>query len=162
PLPSPPEHLLEDCVISHAIDLAGDRIRVNTPFDIDKLERQLSDHPNQPFIQSVIKGLRDGFWPLDEGEWKTSNHVEVENYATSEKDLEVIRNSRDKEVALGCWSEGFNTLEDGMVVSPLFVVWQHGKGRLVINQSASGLNDGIPREEAKVSYDDMRPFGQCL
>lgn len=162
PLPSPPEHLVKDPLITHAIDLAGDRIRVDTPFDIDKIERQLSDHPNQPFVQSVIRGLREGFWPLDEGDWKPNDPVDIENYATSEKDLEVIRNSRDKEVALGRWSEGFNSLEEGMVVSPLFVVWQHGKGRLVIDQSASGLNDGIPREEAKVSYDDMRPFGQCL
>ncbi|KAG9221044.1 hypothetical protein CCMSSC00406_0005517 [Pleurotus cornucopiae] len=162
PLPSPPEHLVKDPSIAHAIILAGDRIRVDTPFDIDKIERQLSDHPNQPFVQSVIRGLREGFWPLDEGDWKPNDPVDIENYATSEKDLEVIRNSRDKEVALGRWSEGFDSLEEGMVVSPLFVVWQHGKGRLVIDQSASGLNDGIPREEAKVSYDDMRPFGQCL
>lgn len=109
----------------------------------------------------MIKGLHEGFWPLDEGDWKPENPV-VENYATSKQDLEVIRNSRDKEVALGRWSEGFDTLEAGMVVSPLFVVWQQGKGRLVIDQSASGLNDGIPQEEVKVSYDDMRPFGQCL
>ncbi|KAF9496615.1 hypothetical protein BDN71DRAFT_1389181, partial [Pleurotus eryngii] len=162
PLPSSPDHLLEDAAITNAIHLADDRIFVDTPFDVAKLDKQLSDHPNQPFVQSVLQGLREGFWPLDEGDWKLEDSIQVETYATSEKDLEVIRASRDKEVVLGRWSKGFDCLEKGMIVSPLFVVWQHGKGRLVIDQSASGLNNGIPWEEAKVSYNDMRPFGQCL
>ncbi|KAH6902337.1 hypothetical protein BKA70DRAFT_1113051, partial [Coprinopsis sp. MPI-PUGE-AT-0042] len=36
------------------------------------------------------------------------------------------------------------------------------KGRVITDHSASGLNDGIPREDAKVRYDDMRTFGQVL
>ena len=30
------------------------------------------------------------------------------------------------------------------------------------DHTASGLNDGIPRSEAKVCYDDMRTFGQAI
>ncbi|KAJ3752976.1 hypothetical protein EV360DRAFT_88216 [Lentinula raphanica] len=45
----------------------------------------------------------------------------------------------------------------------MFVVWQKGKARVVMDQTASGLNDGIPsRDEAKVKYEDMHTFGQVL
>jgi hypothetical protein len=50
----------------------------------------------------------------------------------------------------------------GMKVSPMFVVWQHGKPHVVMDHSASGLNDGIPKDEAHVKYDDMRSFGWTL
>lgn len=43
-------------------------IRVETPFDINHFEHLLTDHPNQPFVLSVMKGLQEGFWPFDEGE----------------------------------------------------------------------------------------------
>ena len=49
-----------------------------------------------------------------------------------------------------------------MKLSPIFVVWQRGKPRVVNDHSASGLNDCIPRSEAKVQYDDMRTFGQAI
>lgn len=45
----------------------------------------------------------------------------------------------------------------------MFVVWQKSKARLITNShSASGTNDGIPRSEARVRYDDMHPFSQIL
>lgn len=52
-----------------------------------------------------------------------------------------------------------------MKVSPLFVIWQgenKEKARVLTDHSASGINDGIPRSEAKVRYDDMRSFGQTM
>jgi hypothetical protein len=44
----------------------------------------------------------------------------------------------------------------------MFVVWQNEKPRVVTDHSRSGINDGIPRADAKVKYDDMRTFGQTL
>ena len=49
-----------------------------------------------------------------------------------------------------------------MKISPMFVMWQHEKPRVVTDHAASGLNDGIPREEAHVQYDDMHSFSQAL
>ncbi|KAF8230611.1 hypothetical protein L208DRAFT_1474753, partial [Tricholoma matsutake] len=49
-----------------------------------------------------------------------------------------------------------------MKISPMFVVWHNQKPCVVTDHSASGLNNGIPRSEAKVRYDDMHPFGQTL
>lgn len=44
----------------------------------------------------------------------------------------------------------------------MFVVWQHEKPRVIMDHAGSGLNDGIPREEAHVQYDDMCSFSQAL
>ena len=49
-----------------------------------------------------------------------------------------------------------------MKVSPMFVVWQHGKSHIITDHSGSGINNNIPHAEAKVKYDDMHPFGQTL
>ena len=59
------------------------------------------------------------------------------------------------------WSE-IPRILPGMKVSPLSVVWQDGKLQVGMDHSASGLNDSIWWEDAKVKYDDMQTFGQCL
>jgi hypothetical protein len=46
PLPSPPDHLINDPTIQETIKQLGDHIKVETPFDVDKLESLLADHPN--------------------------------------------------------------------------------------------------------------------
>jgi hypothetical protein len=64
PLPSPPQHIIDDPLIQAALDVNRDSIKVETPFDIDCLVHILAVHLNQPLIQSVLKGFREGFWPL--------------------------------------------------------------------------------------------------
>ncbi|EMD36440.1 hypothetical protein CERSUDRAFT_29448, partial [Gelatoporia subvermispora B] len=54
------------------------------------------------------------------------------------------------------------TLRACMKTSPMFVVWRNDKPRVVTDHSASGLNDGIPRLEAKVRYDNMHDFAHEL
>ncbi|EMD30707.1 hypothetical protein CERSUDRAFT_60921, partial [Gelatoporia subvermispora B] len=60
------------------------------------------------------------------------------------------------------WSPSFPTTLPGMRVSPMFVVWRNDKPRVVTDHSASRLNDGIPRAEAKVRYDNMHDFAEGL
>jgi hypothetical protein len=50
----------------------------------------------------------------------------------------------------------------GMKISPMFVIWQSEKPQIVTDHSASGLNDSIFREDAKVQYNDMQDFRQYL
>ena len=134
PLASPPEHLIHDPQIRQTLNVLKDAIEVKTPFDADKLEMILTDHPNPTFV--------------------------IGNYTTEELDLDVIRAFRDNEISAERWSQPlrFSNLLPGMKISPMFVVWQE-KPRVITDHSASGLNDGIPRSEAKVQYDDMHPFG---
>ena len=164
PLPTPPQHLLDDPKIQEALQSLGDAIKVETPFDVDKFELLLIDHPNQPFVKSVMKGLREGFWPFDEGEWKVEREEVIPSYDCDPDDAEAIRAFRDREIAAGRWSASLENTEllPGMKVSPMFVVWQNEKPRVVTDHSRSGINDNIPGSEAKVKYDDMRTFGQTL
>jgi hypothetical protein len=162
PLPSPPQHLLNDPIIQAALDANKDFIKVETPFDVDKLENFLLDHPAPLFVRSVMNGLRYGFWPCDDGEWKIELEEVIGNYSTEEPDLEAIRAFRDREQAMGRWSSELPELLPGMKTSPMFVVWQSEKPRVVTDHSSSGINDHIPRADAKVRYDNMHDFGYCL
>lgn len=164
PLASPPLHLINDPNIQHALREMRDYIRVDTPFNVDCFEAMLYDHLNQPFVRSVMDSLRYGFWPFDEGNWKDDREDVFHNYPLKEVDIKAIREFRDEEVRLQRWSEPLQakTLLPGMKLSPIFVVWQRGKARVVTDHTASGLNDNIPRSEAKVHYDDMRTFGQVI
>ncbi|KAF8218766.1 hypothetical protein L208DRAFT_1469623 [Tricholoma matsutake] len=164
PLPSPPQRLLDDPAIQTSLQSLGDYIKVETPFNVDKLELLLVSHPNRPFVQSVMKGLREGFWPFDEGEWKIELEEVAPNYVSDPEDAEAIHAFRDHEVAAGRWSDPLASTEllPGMKISPMFVVWQNNKPRVITDHSRLGINEGIPRADAKVKYDDMRTFGQTL
>jgi hypothetical protein len=131
---------------------------------MDKFELLLVDHPNRPFVQSVMKGLQEGFWPFDEGEWKVELEEIAPNYVSDPEDTKVICTFRDQEVAAGRWSDPLASTEllPGMNISPMFVVWQNEKPQVITDHSRSGINDGIPRADAKVKYDNMRTFGQML
>jgi len=164
PLPSPPPHLLNNPVIQKTIESLQGHIKVDTPFNINRLETLLFDHPNQPFVRSVIRGLREGFWPFDEGDWKIEEGEVIKNSTDDDLDLQAMRVYRDREVAAERWSSGLpsSSLLPGMKMSPMFVAWQKNKPRIITDHSASGLNDGIPKAEGHVKYDDMHPFGQTL
>ena len=169
PLPSPPDRILNDPQIQASLAALSAYIKVSTPFDVDRLERILSTHPNQPFVASVIRSLRVGFWPFHDGEWEQHLKERYENYSDDPVDLAEIRKYRDQEVTAGRWSPALPAnfqLLPGMRVSPMFVVWQRDgdkeKARIVMDHSGNGLNDGISREDAKVRYDDMHSFAQVL
>jgi hypothetical protein len=164
PLPSPPEALINNPEILSTLRHLDPYIKVETPFNVDRFENLLADHPNQPFVKSVMRGLREGFWPFDEGEWDLESKEFRQNYSVEEQDLAAIRAFRDKETSLGRWSDSLpdTDLRPGMKVSPMFVIWQHEKPRIITDHAGSGLNDGIPKEDAHVQYDDMHTFSQAL
>jgi hypothetical protein len=103
--PSPPQHLPDDPTSQATVNSLGDSIRVDAPFDVNKFELLLSDHPNQPFVQSVMKGLREGFWPSDDCEWKVEVEEIVDNYPTDPQDLDQIHAFRDEEIIASRWSD---------------------------------------------------------
>lgn len=164
PLPSPPAHLLNDPVVQASLRAMKDHIKVETPFNVERFENLLVDHPNQLFVRSVMTGLREGFWPFHDGEYKVELQVKGENFATDPADLAAIRAYRDKEISASHWSGALPDTEllPGMRKSPMFVVWQKEKPRVITDHKSSGLNDGIPKAEGHVRYDDMHDFGQAL
>jgi hypothetical protein len=132
PLHSPPESLLLDHDIHSTLSQLHDYVKVETPFDVDKLELFLTGHPNPLFVNSVMRSLREGFWPFDEGIWEDAQE-DMSNYSSDDIDLDAIRAFRDKECSARHWSDElpFQTLLPGMKTSPMFVVWQKGKPRVI-------------------------------
>ena len=65
-------------------------MQIDTPFNIDHFEAILHDHPNQPFVKSVIRGLREGFWPFEDGDWDADELEVSQNFATKALDLDAI------------------------------------------------------------------------
>ena len=124
----------------------------------------LYDYPNQPFVKSVMNSLHYGFWPFDEGNWKDDYDDVIQNYSMKEANFKAIWAFHDDEIQAHRWSEplSLNILCPGMKLSPIFVAWQRGKARIITDHTASGLNDCIPKLEAKVHYDDMHTFGQAI
>ena len=90
PLAVPPSQLLDDLNIQSMLFAMRDYIRIETPFNIDRFEMMLYDHPNQPFVKSVMNGLRYGFWPFDEGNWKDEHEEIIHNYCSKEEDFNAI------------------------------------------------------------------------
>jgi hypothetical protein len=168
PLPTVPDHLLNDPIVQSALRMYKDYVKVSTPFDIDRFASMLSTHPNRAFVHSVIHGLRHGFWPFAEGEWTSDDDDRAKHYYSEPQlpaDIEAIRNFKNREVAAGRWSgpiRGGGKLHAGTRVSPVFVNWLQEKPRVITDHKASGINDDIPRDAIRVLYDDMRTFGQCL
>ncbi|KAJ6548258.1 hypothetical protein B0H10DRAFT_1684454, partial [Mycena sp. CBHHK59/15] len=164
PLPSPPAHLINNPLFQSSLRAMKDHIKVDTSFNVDRFENLLADDPNQPFVCSVMTGLREGFWPFHDGEYKAELEVKGENFVSDPADLDAIRAYRDKEVNAAHWSGPLpdDKLLPGMKMSPMFVVWQKEKPRVITNHKSSGLNDDIPKAEGHVRYDDMHDFGQAL
>ncbi|KAJ3752692.1 hypothetical protein EV360DRAFT_12416, partial [Lentinula raphanica] len=158
PLLGPPSHVVDDPVMQKALADHQDLLKIQTPYDVEKLSTFLSFHPNRPFVESVLEGLKSGFWPCHSGDWESNNSIFDDNYKMEDLDLDAVRVYREKEVGAGRWSRPFASLRHPMKLSPMFVVWQGDslKARVITDQTASGLNAGVSRDDAHVSYDNMR------
>lgn len=69
PLPQVPSEELRNDVVTKTIHENGHLFRIVTPINIDHLSSLLTNHPNQPFVRSVLTGLHEGFWP-----WADTQH----------------------------------------------------------------------------------------
>ncbi|GAA5945714.1 hypothetical protein JCM1841_002701, partial [Sporobolomyces salmonicolor] len=162
PLPSVPRSILEDPTIAGTIARAPHLFDVDTPFRVNAVAALLRFHPNRPLIDSVLKGLRHGFWPGFEGEMDHSS-LGPDPIELSEDDHDFIAMQLNKDYEKGYLSMPFAKLLPGMVVSPMFVVRIEGrKPRAVVDQTASGLNDGVDRDVARVTYDTIAELGRLL
>ena len=63
PLPCLPQSELENSIANETIRAHPDLFKITCNINITKFTELLQDHPNQPFVRSVIIGLTEGFWP---------------------------------------------------------------------------------------------------
>ena len=63
PLPGPPQSEMENPIVAATIHNIPDLFALVKIHQREPFESLLNDHPNQPFVNSVLKGLWEGFWP---------------------------------------------------------------------------------------------------
>ncbi|KAF6756998.1 hypothetical protein DFP72DRAFT_809721, partial [Ephemerocybe angulata] len=165
PLPSPPHHVLEDPDVTSTLESHPHLFRIVTPINIDRFEQLLSSHPNRPFVDSVLDGLRNGFWP-----WASyptdypSTHEASTLPPQDETQREFLFKQRDIELEKGRYSEGLRALLPGMKTTPILAVPKDGGSdlRMVTNHSKEPYpQNGMVDKEAmgKVPLDGMRVLG---
>ncbi|KAJ7099890.1 hypothetical protein B0H15DRAFT_796638 [Mycena belliarum] len=169
PLPRPPQHEYTPVALKTLAD-HPDLFRIVSPIDADAFEGLLADHPNQPFVRSVVSGLREGFWPWVD----TQPGIYPETHDSSdfplkdERERLFVRQQRDDEIALGRFSPSFGRdLFPGMYSMPIHAVPKPGsqKLRLVVNHSMGehSLNSMIPRHLIAGSrLDTLKNLGDHL
>lgn len=145
--------------------------KIITPIHIETFENYLISHPNQPFVKSVIQGLRDGFWP-----WAMTNQPgypitnDESNPTPKEiKKADFLRNQLSTELAKDRFSPSFgNQLLPGMYCMPIYAVPKTLNSpdlRWVTDQSFGKFSLNSMSEHEKVTgypLDNMTQFGEML
>jgi hypothetical protein len=169
PLPDPPITAPEFAAARQTIMDHPDLFKIVSPIKVDIFERLLITHPNQPFVHSVCKGLREGFWPWADASnpalpttWDNSSLYPLDPIHES-----TVANDIKTELAADRYSAAFGPdLLPGMFSMPLFVIPKpHSvKFRVVIDQSAEphSLNSLIPRDKVSVTLDNMHDLGSAV
>ncbi|KAF8574785.1 hypothetical protein K439DRAFT_1264304, partial [Ramaria rubella] len=150
PLPPVPFTKRSSVPINQTLNLRLHLFSIVTPIKVDKLEALLHSHPNQPLVNSVCWGLREGFWPYasvnpDHPVTNDSIHREL-----NEPAAEFIRVQRDIEITEGRFSTSFGTdLLPGMYSPPIHAVPKLHSDKLhLINDHSAGpfaLNSWISK-----------------
>jgi hypothetical protein len=170
PLPTIPASELANPIATKTITENPHLFDIVTPIFVDRFEKLLESHPNQPFVKSVCRGLQEGFWPWADtrfGEYPDTLDLSLPEPDNPEE-AQFLRNQRDHEIFMGRFSESFgDKLLPGMYCMPIFAVPKpHSTDlRMVTDQSAGkfSLNSMIPREEI-IGYplDNLQHLGQFL
>ncbi|TFY58165.1 hypothetical protein EVG20_g8259 [Dentipellis fragilis] len=165
PLPSPPENELHNVATQETLAKYPHLFKVVTPINVDKFESLLKDHPNKPFVASICRGLREGFWPSAD----TSDPKYPATWDNSKRELKTeehrafVEEQCQKEVEVGCFSEPWEAdeLYPGMYSTPVGIVPKPNSDKLwlVTDHSAGkfSLNSMIakPEHDDKVQLDNV-------
>lgn len=163
PTPGPPPSELNNTTAWRTITSHPELFDVVTPVDVDRFEAALRTHPNRPLVESVVSGLREGFWPFADFEGLTFPVTwdEVSRQELTPEALEFIQQHAADEERLGRYSAVFGAdLLPGMYSMPLYAVpkAETGKLRLVNDHSAGdfALNTGIDKEDVGMRQDNIQ------
>ena len=170
PLVSVPLKERTNSLVNETIENHWHLFKVETPINVDVFEKLLAEHPNRSYVNSVVDGLRNGFWPWADtrvGDYPDTLDESLGD-PKNENELKFICEQHDKEIASRQFSDSFRTdLLPGMYSMPIHVVLkpQSSDFRLVTNQSARdySLNSMICCEDiAGYLLDNMTHLGEML
>ncbi|KAJ7460789.1 hypothetical protein FB451DRAFT_1044837, partial [Mycena latifolia] len=161
PLPRPPAYEFQNATAMRTIHENPDLFQNPRVIEVDRLESLLKRHPNPSLVQSVLAGLRDGFWPWmnthhDDGYPETWDNSWVP--LASDREHDFINNQRDVEVAKGRFSRTFGPdLLPGMYSTPILAIPKpHSDDlRLVSHQSCSPFAPNTMVDKAKTKGPQM-------
>jgi hypothetical protein len=153
-----------------SLKLRPDIFTIVTPVNITAFSELLKDHPNRPFVDSILKGLSEGFWPCADTAMDGYPLTWDNSYRPlkNEEHLAFVQEQVDVEVQLGWFSHSFGPdLLGGMYSTPIHVVPKPNstKLRLVIDHSAGrfSLNSMIDLDDSLgIKLDGMRSLGLSL
>ena len=169
PVPTPPANEVTNEVALNTISNLRSFFRTITPIHVDVFEFFLISHPNRPFVDSVCRALREGFWPWADtsdpalpSSWDNSSRV-IKDPAH----VNFVRDQIATKVALGQLSPSFGPdLLPGMFSMPLWVVPKphSNKLRMVVDQSAEPFsqNSLIPADAGSIHLDNLHDLGTIL
>lgn len=170
PLPRPPSAELANEINSTTIALNPHLFNLSTPINVDRFEQLLTTHPNQPFVHSVLVGLKEGFWPCADTT-RPDYPITHDAHLSTTKDpaeAKFLEDQFEIEVQKGRFSQPFGPdLLPGMYSMPVHAV-PKDKGatfRMVTDHSAEpySLNSMIDKETVPPSpMDNMRHIGDRL
>lgn len=171
PLPGPPESETNNEENLKTIRDNPDLFKIVCGIDVDRFEALLVDHPNPLFVASVLRGLREGFWPWAEitGDYPVSREC-PSRVPTSERERDFLRTQIDKEIKTERFSPAFGPdLLPGMYEIPVHAVPKPSLDpfalRMVVDHSAGDFspNSMITKESiAGVRLDGIKALGSAL
>jgi len=170
PVPEPPASLLNDLSSCTLVD-HPELFAIVTPINVDRFEELLSDHPNQPFVASVCRALRCGFWPwadMSDTAYPLINDNSMHTAAKTDVQERFIQDQLWEEISLRRFSPSFGKdLLPGMYSIPIHTVPKphSDKLRLVVDHTAGdfSLNSMIDRDDIKgLKLDGLHSFGASL
>ena len=109
PLASVPAVEFSNTLACDTINRHPGLFTVDTPINVDEFESLLYNHPNPLFVNSVLKGLRDGFWPWADthlGEYPDTLDESMAD-PKDKRAFEFICAQQDKEIEAGRFSQSF-------------------------------------------------------
>src|SRR5882724_9628671 len=167
PLPNVPTSKLHNPMPNSTITSHPHLFKIVTPVKVDRFEQLLSSHPNQPLVQSVCRGLCEGFWPFACFSIDAPDTWDNSTRTLEGPNLDFALSQRDEEIEAGRFSSSFGTeLLPGMYSMPIGVVPKpHSTAlRLITDHSASDhvLNSFITRTDSSIKLDNLQHFGTIL
>lgn len=163
PLDDPPPLSCDESA-AYAISQYPSIFRVISPIDVNMFEFLLKDHPNRPFVVSVVKGLQHGFWPM--AEIPSNKILFTKNHLVCDMAPDLLSKACAEEVAAGRYSPGFHSLLPGMKVSPLLLVSKKGSDKMRVctdmSYGSPSLNDHISKDKIRVSFDSLISFAPYM
>jgi len=169
PLPSIPSSEFNNKITTQTINDNPTLFQIITPINIDKFEILLKTHPNQQFVKSVCKGLREGFWPW--ADTLLDGYPTTHDESQPSKDvnqMEFLRSQIQVEQDKDRFSHSFGSdLLPGMYSMPIHAVPKPRSTdlRMVTDHSAGrfSLNSMIPHDDiASYPLDNLKNLGEIL